>query len=80
VTVAGSALVAVVVVSAVVTVEVSEVLLTVDVSEETVTSDWAGTDTGQKDQLLRVTDQYRSTTSRRYPIARRLEKHWAASS
>lgn len=78
--VGGSALAAVLVVSAVVTVEVSELVLMVDVSLETVTSDLSGTFTGQNDHVLRVGDQYTSTTSRRYPIASRFEKHCAAFS
>jgi hypothetical protein len=63
------------VVAAVVIVDVCEVLLTVDVSKDTITSALVGTETGQKDQLLRSTDQYRSRPKRRYPTASRFEKH-----
>jgi hypothetical protein len=62
--VAGSAS-AVEVVAAVVMVDICEVLLTVDVSEDTITSALVGTETGQKDQLLRSADQYRSRFKRR---------------
>lgn len=46
---------------------------------ETITSAFAGMETGQKLHVLPSTDQYRSSTSRRYPTARRLEMHLAAS-
>lgn len=52
----------------------------VDVYVETVTSGLAGMATGQKVHIFCSTDQYRSTTSRRYPTASRFEIHFAASS
>ena len=58
---------------------VAVVVFVVEVAEDIVTPGLTGIDTGQKYQVLRLTDQYRSTTKRRYPIARRLEKHCAAS-
>lgn len=59
---------------------VFEASVVVDVYAETITSAFAGMVTGQKLHVLLSTDQYRSSTSRRYPTARRLEMHLAASS
>lgn len=64
----------------VVIVVVNEASVVVDVYVETVTSALTGMLMGQKIHVLRVTDQYRSRTSRRYPTARRFEMHLAASS
>lgn len=63
----------------VVFVTVSEASVIVDVYAETVTSALAGMVTGQKVHVLRSTDQNRSSTSRRYPTARRFDMHLAAS-
>lgn len=63
----------------VVIVVVFEASVVVDVYAETITSTFDGMETGQKLHALRSTDQYRSSTSRRYPTARILEMHLAPS-